>query len=154
MSRVWKKVAVLTAAITVTLVLPAAATPPSDVGFEVETSLLGAPSPFVATGPAVDAGLMCDEGTVHDNSGNLTGFSPRGFNFQGIKHFICDDGSGQFLVNLEARIDFRKGVTFNWNVLSGTGDYEDLHGAGTGVGLPDCGPDCVLDVYDGGLHID
>jgi hypothetical protein len=59
---------------------------------------------------------------------------------------------------MQARIDFRKGTTFNWNVLSGTGDYEDLHAAGSGVGLSGvpCGdPDaCVLDIYDGGLHID
>ena len=91
---------------------------------------------------------------VVDASGKVTGFSPNGFNFQAVKHFTCDDGSGEFFVNLQARIDFRKGVTFQWNVLSGTGDYVDLHGAGSGVGLDLCGPDCVLDFYDGGLHID
>jgi hypothetical protein len=84
----------------------------------------------------------------------VTGSSPNGFNWQGIKHFTCDDGSGEFYVNLQARIDFRKGTTFHWNVLRGTGDYEDLHGAGSGVGLPFCGPNCVLDVYDGRIHID
>ncbi len=72
----------------------------------------------------------------------------------GIKHFICEDGFGEFFVNLQTHIDFRKGVTFNWNVLSGTLAYEDLHGAGSGVGLDLCGPDCVFDVYEGGLHID
>jgi hypothetical protein len=133
---------------------PAGATPPTDVNFEVESSLLGAPSPFVASGPAAADGLVCDAGTVVDASGKVTGASPTGFNYQGVKHFTCEDGSGEFFVNLAARIDFRKGVTFNWNVLWGTGDYVDLHGAGSGVGLPLCGPDCVLDVYDGGLHID
>ena len=84
--------------------------------------------------------------------------SPTGFNFIGIKYFTCDDGSGEFYVNLQARIDYRKGVSFNWNVLNGTGEYEDLHGAGSGIGIPGepCGnpDDCVLDIYFGGLHID
>jgi hypothetical protein len=143
----------LTVALTVVLTLPAGATPPSDVQIEVESSFLGGASPFVASGPAVDAGLVCPEGDVFDASAQANGFSSTGFNFQGIKHFVCDDGSGDFIVSLQARIDFQRGTTFYWNVLSGTGDYEDLHGAGSGVGLP-CVPDCVLDVYDGGIHHD
>jgi len=141
-----------------TLALPAGATPPSEVVIEVESSLVGDPGPFVASGPAVDDGVVCDAGLVVDASGKVTGFSPTGFNFQGIKHFICEDGSGEFFVNLQARIDFRKGTTFNWNVLGGTGDYENLHGAGSGIGLPGvpCGDPgfCILDIYLGGLHID
>jgi hypothetical protein len=134
--------------------LTAGATPPIAVHFDVETSLVGGLSPFVASGPAVTDGLICGSGEVVDATGMVTGWSPTGFNFHGIKHFTCDDRSGEFYVNLQARIDFRKGTTFNWNILSGTGAYEDLHGAGRGVGLPLCGSDCVLDVYDGRLHID
>ena len=145
-------VLILTIAVMMALALPAGANPPSEVFIEVETQF-GPPGPFVASGPAVDAGLVCAEGTVVQESANVQGFSQNGFNFQGVKHFICDDGSGEFFVNMQARIDFRKGVTFQWNVLSGTGDYVDLQGAGSGVGLDLCGPDCVLDVYDGGLHI-
>ncbi len=147
-------VLVLTAALIVATALPAGATPGSGVVIEVASSLMGAPSPFVASGPAVDDGLVCDTGTVVEDSGKVTGNSPNGFNWKGIKHFTCDDGSGEFFVNLQARIDYRKGTTFNWNILRGTGDYEDLHGAGSGVGLDICGPDCVSDVYDGRLHID
>ena len=138
---------------------PVGATTPSDIQIDVETSLIGNdPSPFTASGPAVDDGLLCTGGTVVNDSGKVAGFSPNGFNFQGIKHFTCDDGSGEFLVNVQARIDFRKGTTFNWNVLAGTLAYENLHGAGSGVGLggvPCRNPDeCVLDLYDGALHID
>lgn len=147
-------IAVVAATLLVAMAVPAGATPPTEVGIEVETSLLGAPSPFIASGPAVDEGLVCDTGIVVDDSTKAQGFSPNGFNVQAIKLFECDDGSGEFFVNLQARIDFRKGVTFNWNVLSGTNAYENLHGAGSGVGLDICGPDCVFDVYEGGLHID
>ena len=144
----------LLVAASVAISSPASATTPTDVFIEVESSLLGAASPFVASGPAVDDGLVCDSGTVVDASGKVTGFSPAGFNFQGVKHFTCDNGSGEFFVNLQARIDFRKGTTFSWNVLSGTGAYANLHGAGSGLGIEICGPDCVFDLYDGGLHID
>ena len=142
----------------VAMAAPAVATPPSEVGIAVESSLTGNPSPFFASGAAVDDGVVCSTGTVIDEFGKVTGFTRNGFNFQGIKHFMCDDGSGEFRVNLQARIDFRRGVTFHWNVLSGIGEYENLHGAGDGIGIGGvpCGdPDlCVLDLYDGGLHID
>ncbi len=144
----------LLVAASVAVSAPASATPPSGVDIAVETDLLGGPSPFEATGPAVVVGVVCDAGTVVNASAKVTGLSPTGFNFHGVKHFTCDDGSGEFFVNLQARIDFRKGTTFQWNVLSGIGAYENLHGAGSGVGLDICGPDCVFDLYAGGLHID
>jgi hypothetical protein len=137
----------------------AAATPPSDVVVVVQTSLVTPdPVPFQASGAAVDEGVVCSVGTVVDATAKVTGATQNGFNFQGIKHFTCDDGSGEFFVNVQARIDFRKGDTFHWNVLSGTGDYAALHGAGPGFGIPGdpCGDplECVLDIYFGGLHID
>ena len=152
-----RRVLVLTVAMAVMLALaaPAGATPPSDVTFEVEMSLLGVPSPFVASGPAVDSGLMCDEGAAIQVFGKVTGSqSKKGYvNIQAIHQFTCDDGSGDFLVKLQVRGN-QDGNNFHWNIVGGTGDYEDLHGSGKGVGLPICGPDCVFDVYTGGLHID
>jgi len=87
--------------------------------------------------------------------GKVTGSqSKKGYvNIQAIHQFTCDDGSGDFLVKLQVRGN-QDGNNFHWNIVGGTGDYEDLHGSGKGVGLPICGPDCVFDVYTGGLHID
>jgi hypothetical protein len=153
-------IAVVAATLLVAIAAPAgAASPPADVTIEVESSVLGDPGPFTASGPAVDDGLVCGEGIVVDYSAKVTGFSPTGFNFQGVKQFTCDDESGQFFVNLHARIDFRKGTTFQWNVLRGTGlFYENLHGAGDGFGIQGvpCGDPnlCVLDIYSGGFHVD
>lgn len=144
---------------------PASATPPSGVHFDVHTTIPpeGGPTsgPFTASGPAVDDGLICSSGDTIDVFGKASGFSPAGVNFQLVKSFTCDDGSGEFLVKLQVRID-AKGDNFNWVIVGGTGAYEDLHGAGSGVGYhhhhhhhhPLCGPDCVHDVYDGGVHID
>jgi hypothetical protein len=134
------------------------ATPPDAVHFEVPTTIPtdGGPTsgPFTASGPAVVSGLMCDSGETVDVFGKAAGFqSGNGVNFQVIKLFTCGDGSGDFLVKLQVRID-RQGDNFNWTVVGGTDAYEDLHGSGRGVGLPDCGADCVVDVYDGRLHVD
>ena len=153
----YRKILLLSTTLVLLLALSvesAGATTPVGVQIEVETSILGDPSPFTASGPAVDDGLICDSGFVVEDSSKVTGFSNNGFNWKGVKHFTCDDGSGEFFVNLQARIDFMRGTTFNWNVLSGTGAYEKLHGSGGGVGLDLCGPFCVLDVYEGKVHID
>ena len=148
-------VLIMALAVMLALAVPAGATQPSGVNFEVEMSLLGDPSPFVASGPAVDSGLMCSEGEVLQVFGKTTGFqSAKGYvNFQAVHQFTCDDGSGDFLVKLQVRFN-QNGDNFQWNILSGAGDYEDLHGTGDGIGLPDCGLNCVFDIYTGGLHIE
>ena len=58
----------LAAAFILILALPALATPPADVHIDVETSLFGDPSPFAASGAAVDEGLLCGAGTVVDEA--------------------------------------------------------------------------------------
>ena len=47
------------------------------------------------------------------------------------KTITCDDGTGTFILQLQARLGFNVGdMTFGpWVVLSGTGRYENLHGA-------------------------
>ena len=152
-----RRVLILTVAMAVMLALavPAGATPPSGVQFGVETSLSGG-GPFVANGPAVDDGVICEMGDVSQVFFKGSGFqSERAVNFQIIDQFTCDDGSGDFLVKLQVRLVFGVPATFSWTVIGGTGDYSDLHGTGTGVGLPDeCGELCIFDVYDGRLHND
>jgi len=135
-----------------------ASSPPAAVQFEVETTFGpdGAPSfgPFTATGPAVDQGLVCPNGDTIDVFGKVSGFqSPKGgLNFQVVKQFTCGDGSGEFFVKLQVRVDWM-GDNFNWAITGGTGKYEDLHGTGQGIGL-NVIPDGVLDVYTGKVHTD
>ena len=155
-----RKFFVVLATAVMLLVVPVGsveATPPSQVNFEVVTSIgpFGdASGPFVASGPAVDSGLMCASGETVGSPGTVTGFnSQAGINIKADKLFICDDGSGEFVLKLQVRID-HKGDNFNWNVVDGSGDYANLHGSGSGIGIPICGPDCVVDIFDGGMHID
>jgi hypothetical protein len=132
--------------------LPALATPPEAVHFVVPTEF-AVQNEFTASGPAVDSGIMCPAGTVDDIFGKASGFqSERGVIFQVVKVFTCDDGSGSFVVKLQVRIDF-KGDNFQWVVLGGEGDYSNLHGSGTGIGI-DPTETSITDIYDGAVHID
>jgi hypothetical protein len=152
------RLAAVTAALF--LVMPVAtvqATPPLDVSFEVQTSFIdGGPlsgGPFTASGPAVDAGLVCAMGDTIDNDlPRAAGYqSERGANLLIVKHFSCADESGDLWIKVQVRIDAR-GDNFTWAIVDGTGDYERLRGTGSGLGVPT--GDDVLDLYDGAVHID
>ena len=139
--------------------VPVAATTPLDVEFAVTTTgPEGGPTggPFVASGPAVDAGLVCPTGTTIDVGAKAAGFqSQAGVNLLVVKAFDCDDLSGSFIVKLQVRLDSR-GDNFAWVVVNGDGAYARLRGAGDGYGIPfGTGPDVgVDDFYLGALHID
>jgi hypothetical protein len=132
--------------------LAGASSIPLAVNFEVPTEFGPGgtgPSfgPFTATGPAVNAGLICPSGDTIDIYGRGTGFrSVTGVNFHIVKRFTCADGSGDLLVKLEVRVD-QKGDNFNWMIIEGTGDYDNLHGTGKGVGIS--ADYSVLDLYEG-----
>ena len=110
---------------------------------------------FTATGPAVDSGAICGAGEIADlytKAAPKRGQSPTGVNLQILKEFTCDDESGSFQAKLQVRIDFLRWPTFNWVIVGGMGDYEDLKGNGNGFGLFPIGDFGVWDVYEGKLH--
>lgn len=155
----YRKILLLTTTMTLLLVLSVAsvgaASPPSDVQIEADITVGG--GPFIATGPAVDEGLVCGSGFATATDLKVSGDpGMTGFNVQVIYLFTCDDGSGEFYIKLQVRID-QKGDNFNWNIVGGNGNYEKLHGTGSGIGIPGvpCGDpeECVLDIYDGKVHI-
>jgi hypothetical protein len=94
---------------------------------------------FVASGDAVDTGLICATGTFVDTGLRFAGFqSDRGIiQLQVVKEFTCDDTSGTFIVKLQIQANFDTGIeSFTWAVLGGTGDYASLRGAGNGSTVP------------------
>ena len=152
-----KAVILLSCALALLMFLPSApvgASPAAlSVHFDVDTTIpedvtQATYGPFTATGPAVEAGIICPSGETIDVVYWASGFhTMQGINFHLVKQFTCTDGSGEFLVKLEVRYD-RKGGNFNWMILDGTGQYEHLHGAGQGMGI-DGKPSYVHDIYDG-----
>ncbi len=142
-------------AVAMAMALPAGATPPSAVTIEVDTLFAGTGT-FTATGPAVDDGVVCATGETFDVFGKVSGMGKKGVNIQVVKEFTCDDDSGSFFVKLQVKVFFAGPVlsSFNWVVTEGDGAYEDLHGSGSGDGLPPNTGFDILDVYEGKMHID
>ena len=97
----------------------------------------------------------CAQAGRHANETFASGFqSDRGAIFHVRKTITCDDGSGTFILQIQARIGFNGGfeaTSGTWIVLSGTGDYTDLRGQGTVIGTQS--ESGVSDAYTGWLAI-
>ena len=145
MRRTTLMVAILAAALGV---LPAAAAPPQTQTFTVVEQF--EPDSGVFTS---DGSVVCPSGTTSNNTFGSGFQSDRGVIFHVRKTITCDDGTGTFILQLQARLGFNVGdMTFGpWVVLSGTGRYESLHGAGTVTGTQTEGG--VSDTYVGWLAL-
>lgn len=101
-----------------------------------------------------DGSVVCPSGTT-SNDTIASGYqSDRGVIFHNRKTITCNDGSGTFTLQLQARLGFNGGwetTSGTWVVLSGTGDYTSLHGQGTLIGTEmETG---VSDAYTGWLAL-
>jgi hypothetical protein len=147
-------VAALSVVLTTTFVTAA---PRLDAHIKVRTTLPAGPDvfdQFFASGPAVDAGLLCSTG--HVSTSPVDWSAPLGGGtfaiLSMIKYFVCDDGSGTFDVELRVRCDLLTGNTSGrWSVVAGTGNYANLTGYGGLLGIYRGSDNTVLDVYDGKL---
>ena len=145
MRRIIFAAAVLAAAVGV---LPAAAAPPQGTTFTVVEQFDSPAGVFTS-----DGSVVCASGTTTNNT-FATGFqSDRGVIFHVRKTITCNDGSGTFTLQLQARSGFGVGdMTFGpWVVFDGTGDYENLRGQGTVTGT--FIPGGVSDAYTGWLAL-
>ena len=141
--RLFIVVAAIAAAVTA---LPALASPPQNVTFTVQEQFDPPSGVFTS-----DGSVVCAKGAT-SNLTFASGFqSDRGLIFHNRKTITCDDGSGTFTLQLQARLGFNVGdQTFGpWVVVSGTGDYAGLSGRGTVTGTQS--PGGVSDSYIGWL---
>ncbi len=91
---------------------------------------------------------------LHFGAGN---FNKAG-SFHLAKLITCDDGSGSFVIGVNAGSNFvvGNGTTGGWSVVpgSGTGDYVGLNGGGSVVGIDsDVPPIDLVDHYYGSLTL-
>lgn len=132
------------------LAAPAAtASPPQAVTISSNLFFATESGTFTATGD-----VICPSGTIENVGTLFVGFqSGRAAQILARHEFTCADGSGSFVLQLTAALDFEDGTSeFGWSVLKGTGDYSKLHGTGAGTGGPIAGG--VHDDYSGAMHID
>ena len=146
---------VMVVAVLVVMLAPAAiATPPMDVEIVADITIDDVAGPFVASGAAVDAGLMCDVGEAEGVLVTQPRAHKKSTTFKIDYTFTCDDGSGTFVVRLNVRLFETGDTTARWRITDGSNTYVDLKGNGRLVGIPNDPPDgMILDVYTGTVHI-
>lgn len=107
--------------------------------------------PFRTLGADIDDTVLCESGTTNrdhiespegeiitlDESEELFVAARDGggvVDLYSVQSFVCDDGTGTFVLKVHSRGDFAKPAneqdTSTWEVESGTGDYTDLSGSG------------------------
>ena len=86
---------------------------------------------FTATGPAVDAGLICATGEATGGSSLNTTDERAVRRWEDL--YACDDGSGSFTMAVEAYFENTSRLAGVWSISSGTGSYEMAAGGGGGV---------------------
>lgn len=126
--------------------IASAAAPPTTV-ITIDVTFEGAET-FTATG-----GVVCESGTAVTDPVFVAGFGRMGRGvgtFHLVKTLTCDDGSGTFKLLVDAATaPSSPGTLGAFAAGQGTGDYVDLHGAGTLVGTAKEGG--IIDVYTGKL---
>jgi hypothetical protein len=126
-------------------VVPAAASPPSQLTLTVTTPAIPGPGTFAADAVVCLGGTTSDVGFV---SGGATVTV-----YHSDKTFVCTDGSGTFTVSLVARrVAGAAGTTGTWKIAGGTGDYASLKGSGKLVGTDQSGGG-IVDVFTGKAKI-
>jgi hypothetical protein len=108
---------------------------------------------FIATGTAVDAGLVCGTGTVTESSVVGRGREDAKVLVLFVtKYFTCS-GGGTFDMNMVVLLDnTTRETTASWHIVGGTGAYAQLRGSGSLVGTPIVAYVSIHDVYDGQVH--
>jgi hypothetical protein len=130
------------------LVAPSASAAPPITTITIDVDFSSGEA-FTATG-----GVVCDSGvSVTDPFfGAGGGRQGRGvFTFHLVKTLTCDDGSGSFMIRVDAATaPTSPGTIGSFVVVGGTGDYSGLSGAGSLLGTSVSETE-IIDVYTGRL---
>ncbi len=108
---------------------------------------------FEASGPAVDAGLLCSAGAVQDVENPAYAWRSNQIIVLYVhKHFVCSDERDTFEMNMRVLLG-PNGTVARWVITGAGGSYAGLLGAGSlsGTALED---GRYQDTYSGGLHIE
>lgn len=149
---------------------PVMATPALAAGLLLFVATAGG---AVAAGPAVivieidfdanvetfttDSALLCPTGDAYTDFHRGAGNFQTAGTFHLDKLLVCEDGSGSFVIRVDAASNFvqGQGTTGGWSVVprSGTGDFEGLRGGGHIVGInSDTPPVDLTDYYYGSVR--
>jgi hypothetical protein len=68
------------------------------------------------------------------------------------KEFTCADGTGTIIFKLEGLWQAEGGGEGTWMILSGTGNYSNLHGNGEVIDIFDWNTITGVDYFTGEMH--
>jgi len=104
-----------------------------------------------------DSPLLCPSGDATTDFERGAGNFGAAGSFHLTKLLTCDDGSGSFVIRVDAGTNFvvGDGTTGGWSVVPGSGTeaYEGLRGGGSIVGVNAPGPIDLIDSYFGSLRL-
>jgi hypothetical protein len=105
-----------------------------------------------------DSPLLCPSGDAYTDFHFGAGNFREAGTFHLDKLLVCNDGSGSFVIRVDAGANFvvGDGTTGGWSVVpgSGTGDYVGLQGGGNIVGINSHTPPIDLtDYYYGSVRL-
>ena len=130
------------------LVAPTANAAPSLTTITIDVDFISGET-FTATG-----GVVCDSGVAVTDPVFVAGGGrqDRGvFTFHLIKTLTCDDGTGSFMIRVDAATaPTSPGTIGAFAVVGGSEDYSRLRGAGSLVGTIESETE-IIDVYTGRL---
>jgi len=127
---------------------PALATPRTDVTITAVVVIAMETGTFTTTG-----GVLCPSGTFTQDFVNPGGRCRSGTGHFVIRtNFVCDGGSSGFTAQLAASVILGTSSTANWVIISGFGEFANLHGAGKLTGVNVAGT--VTDTHSGAVHLD
>jgi len=93
---------------------------------------------FIATGPAVEAGIICATGSIdYTEDPEPIGL---GVLLRWEDIYTCEDNSGTFILGVDEYIVIEPAMYGIWNIVSGTGNYQSMNGGG--------GTDSIFGDYD------
>lgn len=103
-----------------------------------------------------DSALLCESGDAYTDFHRGAGNFQTAGTFHLNKLLVCEDGSGSFVITVDAASNFVRGqgTTGGWSVVprSGTGAYVRLRGGGHIVGVnSDTPPVDLTDYYYGSV---
>lgn len=130
-----------------------AAARPAIITIEIDLDSQPSTETFTTTSP-----LLCPSGDAYTDFHHGAGNFVVAGSFHLNKLLVCADGSGSWVITVDAGTNFvhGSGTTGGWSVVpgSGSGDYEGLHGGGNIVGTnSDTQPVDLTDRYYGSVGL-
>jgi hypothetical protein len=124
------------------------ASPSQSVTITTYLNFTEAPQPPYGT--FVASGVVCPSGSFYDEVHTIAGGGGE-HNVLVRETYTCDDGSGSFTIQFDAKYPRLNTGSVPWKVIDGVGVYSALHGTGTMTAVQ-TSPTTATNTMTGQMH--